>query len=686
MAATAVCAERRAEDASAARMNMRLDMSLIVLCCAVIAVYEVPSELFLALIERLQAFPDHYDNQFDFVAEPVNGSLAIGLFFLYCYSWGIMHIAERGAIARAQRKRLAPTWAATQPYTHSPIVVALHGLGSFVEMALGVCAILWRDDATWAHSAAILALAVNIPTGLLLTPRVGIKHLIVPVFWLWSVCRALEAVRVLYLNDKLLPNLWILLQVGTAVRLVGYYLTPYSSKDGGRGDLFTEPLCYSFTILISGTTVVAFVYPPHCILFSCAVFAIAKLVWPPQLRIRTPEEERRSSAAYPVGESAATDSKEGGAPPAGPAYLPRALSANSLATLEKSAHTPLLLHSTFGAGFAAALAGVMARSASLGEKPLAAVLEWISKINAFGGREHFGKQFYGGDNVASMRPSLCVLTYVWTVYFLLKAYYVERRTVKRAHKKFVAHGTNHIAHLHGLGSSLELTIGMFAILRPDMPSLAYVCVALAMLINVPTGFLMTKGVFGVKHITVPSQMLNVHPSMPGRIPSAFTSQAGGVPSTIALTVVFALQVPGFALFGVLRIAEAYRTVFIDPRAMQGMWVLLQVGTIVRLLGFFVLPFSSVDGARGDLFIEPVNYTINILLSGYITVGFVYPPFLNLASLLLFVAAHPYYKTALSARLRPYLAGEEVNEAEAWRDTWRDSVARKSAGRDSATAR
>mmetsp|Transcript_8994 Transcript_8994/g.29734 ORF Transcript_8994/g.29734 Transcript_8994/m.29734 type:complete len:647 (-) Transcript_8994:390-2330(-) len=646
MAATAVCAERRAEDASAARMNMRLDMSLIVLCCAVIAVYEVPSELFLALIERLQAFPDHYDNQFDFVAEPVDGSLAIGLFFLYCYSWGIMHIAERGAIARAQRKRLAPTWAATQPYTHSPIVVALHGLGSFVEMALGVCAILWRDDATWAHSAAILALAVNIPTGLLLTPRVGIKHLIVPVFWLWSVCRALEAVRVLYLNDKLLPNLWILLQVGTAVRLVGYYLTPYSSKDGGRGDLFTEPLCYSFTILISGTTVVAFVYPPHCILFSCAVFAIAKLVWPPQLRIRTPEEERRSSAAYPVGESVATDSKEGGAPPAGPAYLPRALSANSLATLEKSAHTPLLLHSTFGAGFAAALAGVMARSASLGEKPLAAVLEWISKINAFGGREHFGKQFYGGDNVASMRPSLCVLTYVWTVYFLLKAYYVERRTVKRAHKKFVAHGTNHIAHLHGLGSSLELTIGMFAILRPDMPSLAYVCVALAMLINVPTGFLMTKGVFGVKHITV----------------------------------------PGFALFGVLRVAEAYRTVFIDPRAMQGMWVLLQVGTIVRLLGFFVLPFSSVDGARGDLFIEPVNYTINILLSGYITVGFVYPPFLNLASLLLFVAAHPYYKTALSARLRPYLAGEEVNEAEAWRDTWRDSVARKSAGRDSATAR
>jgi len=55
MAATAVCAERRAEDASAARRKKRLDMSLIVLCCAVIAVYEVPSELFLALIERLQA-------------------------------------------------------------------------------------------------------------------------------------------------------------------------------------------------------------------------------------------------------------------------------------------------------------------------------------------------------------------------------------------------------------------------------------------------------------------------------------------------------------------------------------------------------------------------------------------------------------------------------------------------------
>jgi len=377
--------------------------------------------------------------------------------------------------------------------------------------------------------------------------------------------------------------------------------------------------------------VCGFVYPPHWLLLTCAVFSLAKLAWPPQLRIRTAEEERLSSAAYPVGESTAAASKKRAAP-SGPAYLPRALSENSLATLDKSAPSPLLLHSTLNIGLAAALAGVLVRSANLGEEPLAVLLAYAHDMFVVG-----VKRF---DFVASpMRPSVCVLTYVWTVYFLFMTYYVERRTVKRAHKKFVAHGTNHIAHLHGLGSSLELTIGMFAILRPDMPSLAYACVALAMLINVPTGFLMTTRVFGVKYITV----------------------------------------PGFTLFGLLRMAEAYRTVFIHPGFVHYLWILLQVGTAVRLLGFYVLPFSSVDGARGDLFTEPVNYTLCIILSGYITTGFVYMPFLNVASLLYFCCAQPYYKSALSARLRPYLgsAGEEVNEAEAWRDSWRDSVARKS---------
>ena len=136
--------------------------------------------------------------------------------------------------------------------------------------------------------------------------------------------------------------------------------------------------------------------------------------------------------------------------------------------------------------------------------------------------------------------------------------------------------------------------------------------------------------------------------------------------------------PGFGLFGVLRTLEASRVLLIDPKLVPNLWILLQVGTIVRLLGYFVLPFSSVDGARGDLFTEPVNYTLNILLSGYITAGFVYPPRILILSLFLYVWAYPFWPPSLAARRRPRLSCAEPAETAAWRETWRESAARRAA--------
>merc|ERR1712100_807709 len=114
--------------------------------------------------------------------------------------------------------------------------------------------------------------------------------------------------------------------------------------------------------------------------------------------------------------------------------------------------------------------------------------------------------------------------------------------------------------------------------------------------NILTGFVLTPGVFGIKHLTV----------------------------------------PGFYLFGVLRAVEILRTLKYNYRNYPQAWILLQVGTVVRLLGYFVLPFSSTDGVRGDLFTEPTIYSFNILLSGYLTAAFVYPPKMVLSSLLLYV--------------------------------------------------
>merc|ERR1711862_326205 len=138
--------------------------------------------------------------------------------------------------------------------------------------------------------------------------------------------------------------------------------------------------------------------------------------------------------------------------------------------------------------------------------------------------------------------------------------------------------------------------------------------------NIASGFVLTPGVFGIKHLTV----------------------------------------PGFYLFGVLRCVEILRTLAFDYRNYPQAWILLQVGTVVRLLGFFVLPFTSTDGSRGDLFTEPTLYSFNILLSGYLTAAFVYPPKWLLTSLLCYASWYNIQPPRISTRRR--LQHENVDES------------------------
>merc|ERR1712070_53413 len=195
-------------------------------------------------------------------------------------------------------------------------------------------------------------------------------------------------------------------------------------------------------------------------------------------------------------------------------------------------------------------------------------------------------------------------------YFLIKTYYLERGVVNRAHKKYAVHNNKLAVAAHGIGSSLEITIGCFACCYPQKTILTKMSLALA-INNVLSGFKLTPGVFGIKHLTV----------------------------------------PGFYLFGWLRAIEILRTLVLDYTNYPQAWILLQVGTIVRLLGFSVLPFSSIDGVRGDLFTEPTIYSFNILLSGYLTAAFVYPPKWVLSSLLCYVYWRSKQPPKISLRRR-----------------------------------
>jgi len=211
-----------------------------------------------------------------------------------------------------------------------------------------------------------------------------------------------------------------------------------------------------------------------------------------------------------------------------------------------------------------------------------------------------------------MDPALAWMLWIIDMYFLVKTYYLERMVVTNAHKKFKAHGNTAIVAVHGIGSSLEFCIGLAAVLNPDKPYLAKITALLALCVNVPSGFMLTPRVFGVKHLTV----------------------------------------PGFYKYGWLRVMESVR-VLNNPLLVPNLWILLKVGTVVRLLGYFVLPYSSIDaikeGKRGDLFTEPVIYSFNILLSGYLVAAFVYPPEFLLGSLIVYVVGQWFYPPRISRK-------------------------------------
>merc|ERR1712154_15741 len=136
---------------------------------------------------------------------------------------------------------------------------------------------------TWI---AILIAIHNVLTGLVITPGVfGIKHLTVPGFYLFAYLRATEILRTL-LKPTEYANAYIFLHVGTLVRLLGYWVLPYSSTDGVRGDLFKEPSIYSFNILMSGTITAGFVVPPKWILSQLILYIWWKRSMPPRISKR----------------------------------------------------------------------------------------------------------------------------------------------------------------------------------------------------------------------------------------------------------------------------------------------------------------------------------------------------------------------------------------------------------------
>lgn len=308
-----------AEMVSHQMKHQLLDLTLGLLLVGVLFCFGNPKWFFDSMYWFISSFPNHYTNVFDFVNEPMSPVTALSVYIADVYFLSKTYWLEKQVINKAHKKFRA---------NQTTKIVAIHGMGSAIELTMGTIAVLSMSKSSKApygpqgvldgaamfaefgylgtfitiiapyqkflvYLCVFLAICVNVPTGLMITSQVyGIKHLTVPGFSKFAYLRFLEVCRVVLLDYRLLPNLWILLQVGTIVRLLGYFVLPYSSYDGGpkgtpgRGDLFIEPTIYSFNILLSGFLTAAFVYPPHFLIGSLSLYAVAQYYMPPRISSR----------------------------------------------------------------------------------------------------------------------------------------------------------------------------------------------------------------------------------------------------------------------------------------------------------------------------------------------------------------------------------------------------------------
>jgi len=161
------------------------------------------------------------------------------------------------------------------------IFLIIHIISGVVETVAGLMSVLHPDNRELAHFTAYVALVAHIPTNLVLAPYVwGLKYITVTGYVIVGLMRMYEALNVLWGNHFSVVNLWILLQMATLVRVVSYFVAPWTSRKGYYGDLSTDKLVYTFTVGVASFTTAAFVYSPVVLVLVVHILALANFLWP----------------------------------------------------------------------------------------------------------------------------------------------------------------------------------------------------------------------------------------------------------------------------------------------------------------------------------------------------------------------------------------------------------------------
>ena len=216
----------------------------------------------------------------DWGKSPMAPWVALLWFAADLHVWWLTYLVETDSYRNAHKKYIAHK---------TTRVVTAHALSGVLETCVGLGSILlpsFRVDL--AGAAAAIAILGHVPTGLWLAPKVwGLKHVTVTGYVLVGILRAHTALVVLFLDRSKLPDLWILLHMATVVRLVAYYISPWTSTDGSwKGDLVTDPIIYTFSVTVAAFATLSLVYPPMILFGAMVVLALAHKARPSRVSMR----------------------------------------------------------------------------------------------------------------------------------------------------------------------------------------------------------------------------------------------------------------------------------------------------------------------------------------------------------------------------------------------------------------
>lgn len=164
-------------------------------------------------------------------------------------------------------------------------------------------------------------------------------------------------------------------------------------------------------------------------------------------------------------------------------------------------------------------------------------------------------------------------------------YYVERDMIRKKHAKFRVLKLEYVLAIHVLAGMSESICGFLCVFYPQSRQLAIATALIALFFHIPTNWILSPYVWGLKYITV----------------------------------------TGYYLVGLLRFVTAIQVIYVNHYKVVDLWILLQMATVVRWCLYYITPWSYADGEYGDLMTEQFNHTLSITLAACVTLAFVFPP-------------------------------------------------------------